>query len=244
MTATQAINVSELTVHHAEPRREPAAELEAQALSWPQRADAIRIVDQPSYDTAVELLRAAKALRNEAEEHHRPMIDAAYKSHKTTLAALKRVDDPLASAETKIKLKIGAWDTWQEQVRLKAEREAREAAELLAAQQLEAELEAIEAAGGKPEEVAAVIAEAERVPVFAPMAQQTYRPAAGISSRSTWSASVYDMPQLIAWLAHHPQYSSLVKVDQAALNNLARSMQSNLNIPGVRVNKGTTVAVR
>lgn len=239
MTPAGTIDVTELLV-----RTPPAVELERKALDWPQRAAAVTIFDQESYDTAAELLKAAKSLRKEAEEHHRPVIAAAHNAHKVAMAALKRVDEPLAVAEGQLKAKIGIWDREQEMRRLEAERKAREEAERKAAEEFEKELEAAEVAGAGPVEVQALIREAERTVVVAPLPQPSYRPAAGISTRANWSATVTNPLEFIRWVGQNPQFSSLLKVDQVALNALARSMQSNLKIPGVRAMQNTTVAVR
>lgn len=240
-TIAPPLDVSDLQVRTTTP---PHVELERQALDWPQRASAVQIIDQASYDQAIELLRAAKALRTAADVHHRPVIDAAYASHKAALAALKRVDEPLAMAETLIKTKVGIWDREQELRRREAERIAREQAERKAAEELEKEIEAIEASGARPEEVAAVIKEAERTVIVSPMAQPTYRPASGVSVRAPWSAVAVNMTLMIEWVAKNPQFSSLLQVNQVALNQLARAQQSNLRIPGVQVRQGTTVVVR
>jgi hypothetical protein len=222
----------------------PLARIEREALTWPQRAAAVQIIDQASYDNAVELLKAAKNLRKEAEEHHRPVIAAALASHKAALAALNRVDDPLEQAERHLKIKIARYTTEQEAKRREAERKAQEEAERKAAEELERELEAIEAAGAEPAEVAAVIAEAERVPVFVPPPPPTYQAAKGVSTRVTWSATVTSQMDLIRWVGQHPEHAGLLTVNQAALNALARSMQSNLNIPGVKATPTSAVSVR
>jgi hypothetical protein len=218
--------------------------LEEEAASWPNQAKALQITDQASYDHAAELVKAVKLLRKEAEEHHRPVISAAHNAHKVAIGALNKIDEPLAQAEAIIKAKVGAWDRDQERRRIEAERVAREEAERIAAEQLERDLEAAEAAGARPEEVTALIVEAERMPVVVPLPQPTYQPAAGISTRVTWAATVTNMSELLKYLAANPQYSSLVMVNQTALNALARAQQSGLRIPGVKVTRGTTVAVR
>jgi hypothetical protein len=219
-------------------------QIETQALSWPERATAVQIVDQPTYDAGIELLKGIKALRDEAEAHHRPGIQAAHHAHKVAVATLQKVTDPLEEAERLIKGKVGIWAQQQERIRAEAERAAHAEANRLQAEAFERELEAAEAAGAGKEEVAALIEEADRTPVIVPLAQPTYQKAKGISTPIQWSAQVVNMREFVNYIAAHPEHAGLLSVNQPALNALARSMKQNLRMPGVRVNQGTGVSVR
>ncbi len=237
------VDVAELTVA-ANMAPPPIQRIEQQALAWPDRAAAVEIKDQPTYDAAVDLLRAVKGLRDEAETHHRPVIDAAHKAHKAALAALKRVDEPLILAEGTIKRKIGAWDQEQERIRKEAELAAQKEAERLHAEQLERELEALEASGAKPAEVKAVIEQAEFTPIVAPRPVQTYQPASGVSTQERWSAEVFNLLELVRFVGANPQFIQLLQVNQTALNTMARAMKQTMNFPGVKVRRDVGVSMR
>jgi len=218
-------------------------EIESRTQTMLQRAQALEIVDQATYDAAVELGRAIKDLRAEAEAHHRPVIQAALEAHRRALEAFRRIDEPLRSAEAEIKRRLAAWTAEQERLRQEAERRAREEAERAAAEALEAQLEQMEAAGAPAEVIQAVIARAESAPVMAPRAAPQYERAPGIAARKTYRAQVVSMIDLIRWVAQNPTHETLLQPNQSALNSLARAQRENLRIPGVRVVVEDTVAI-
>lgn len=215
--------------------------IEEQATQWPDRANAVVIADQKSYNDAVDLTRSIKDLRVAAEQHHRPMIDAAHKAHKAALEGLKRVDAPLESAERIIKSKIAGWDI--EQRRLERERQLVAEAEEKARQDalLEKEIEHMEAAGARVEEVKAVIQQAITMPVIAPPPAPVYQKAKGVTTIETWSAEVYSLIDLVKYVAANPQFVGLLQANQTALNAQARSLKQTMQIPGVKAKRDATV---
>ena len=218
-------------------------EIEQRTQTMLQRAQALEIVDQTTYDAAVELGRAIKDLRAEAEAHHRPVIQAALEAHRRALEAFRRIDEPLRAAEIEIKRRLSAWVAEQERLRQEAERRAREEAERAAAEALEAQLEQMEAAGAPVEVVEAVIRQAEAAPIAAPRVAPQYERAQGIAARKAYRAQVVSMIEFIRWVAANPTHESLLTVNQSALNALARAQRENLRIPGVRVVVEDTVAI-
>lgn len=110
-----------------QPPPAPPIELEQKALTLAERASAITVVDQESYDKAYEVGQIIKALRDEAEAQERPVISLAFATHKAAVAKLKKIDDPLKAAAEAINNKLSAYAA--EQKRLKAEEDARAEAE-------------------------------------------------------------------------------------------------------------------
>ena len=220
-----------------------SSEIERRTQTMLQRAQALEIVDQATYDAAVELGRAIKDLRAEAEAHHRPVIDAALQAHRRALEAYRRIDEPLKAAEAEIKRRLSAWVAEQERLRQEAERRAREEAERAAAEALEAQLEQMEAAGAPAEVVEAVIRQAEAAPVTAPRVAPEYESAPGVAARKTYRAQVVSMIDLIRWVAQNPTHETLLQPNQSALNALARAQRENLRIPGVRVVVEDSIAI-
>ena len=218
-------------------------EIEQRTQTMLQRAQALVIVDQRTYDAAVELGRAIKDLRAEAEAHHRPVIQAALEAHRRALEAFRRIDEPLKAAEAEIKRRLSAWVAEQERLRQEAERRAREEAERAAAEALEAQLEQIEAAGAPVEVIEAVIRRAEAAPVMAPRVAPQYERAQGIAARKTYRAQVISMIDLVRWVAANPTHETLLQPNQSALNALARAQRENLRIPGVRVVVEDSIAI-
>ena len=218
-------------------------EIEQRTQTMLQRAQALVIVDQATYDAAVELGRAIKDLRAEAEAHHRPVIQAALEAHRRALEAYRRIDEPLKAAEAEIKQRLSAWVAEQERLRQEAERRAREEAERAAAEALEAQLERMEAAGAPVEVIEAVIRQAEVAPVMASRVAQQYERAQGIAARKTYRAQVVAVIDLIRWVAQNPTHETLLQPNQSALNALARAQRENLRIPGVRVVVEDSIAI-
>lgn len=217
--------------------------IERKALTITERAAAVVIRDQPSYDGAVELLRGVKALRKEAEDHHRPVIDAAHRAHKAALDALKRIDDPLKQAETQVKGRIGAFDMERERIRRDEQRRLEAEAARLAAEAAEREIEAAEAAGASPAEVAAIIAEAEIAPVVA-VAPPVYQKADGVVVKKSYAPEVVNLVDLVRHVAAHPELSNLLTPNMPALRALVRGAGAQFRMPGVRLVETANVAVR
>ncbi len=213
--------------------------LEERALTFPQRARAISIADQKGYEAAAELLLAIKELRAEGETHHRPMIDAAHKSHKAAIDGLKRVDGPLAEAEGIIKPKISVYLTQQENARLEAERIMRAAQEQAAAEALESSIEAAEADGASREEVSAMIMQPAPVPVV--RAAPTVQAVSGISAAKTYHAEVVSIRELAKAVAEGKAPESWIMANLPMLNGMARSTRGALRVPGVRIIEDTNI---
>lgn len=218
-------------------------EIETRTQTMLERARAIEIRDQETAERAAELARAIKELRTEAEAHHRPVIQAALEAHRRALEAFRRIDEPLKAAEAEIKRRLAAWTAEQERLRIEAERRAREEAERLAAELLEAQIEQMEASGAAPEEIHAVIAGAEAMPVIAPPAPAPPRPQ-GVATRTTYRAEVVSLIDLVRWVATHPEHLNLVSPNQPALNALARAQGAAMQLPGVRVVVENSIAIR
>ncbi len=66
----------------------------------------------------------------------------------------------------------------------------------------------------------------------------------GISMRETWKAEVTDKEALVKFIATNPHLLNLVDVNNSAVNQMAKAMKGNLNIPGVRAYAEKSVAAR
>lgn len=232
-------------VVNVEPPVETGRQLETKALTLSERAALLKIEDQPGYDVAVDFLKGVKALRNEAEAHHRPVIDAAHKAHKAAVDALKRIDVPLEQAERLIKGTMAAWTLEQERIRRAEEDRLRLEQEKAREAELEAQLEQAEAEGANETEVLAMIEQAAMAPAPPPpTVAPVYKPAAGVAVRKTYAAEVTSLRLLIQHVAQRPDLEYLLAADLPKLNQLARMQGVGLRIPGVKVIEKSSVAVR
>lgn len=148
-------------------------------------------------------------------------------------------------------------DRKREMETIRLEAEAKQAAMLLEAEKA---IELAEAAGAKTEEVKAVIAEAERqveavaaeaqavmaeverAPMVVSAVQPAFEKAKGVATRQTHSAEVVNMKALLAYVLANPMYLGLLQVNQPALDQMARTLQSNFKMPGCELRVKTTVA--
>lgn len=187
-------------------------------LEGAERSLKTRMLD---YQTAEE--------RKRREEEARARAEAGKKAAelRARIGAQLRADEERARIETE---------------RLEAERQAALAdGNTVAAAKLESKLE-------KVAEVSAIKqdAAAEQIALVqaAPVAVAVETKVSGISTRTNWKATVTDMATFLSCVSANPQYLNLVKVDEKALNQMAKALKSNLNIPGVKVEEERILASR
>lgn len=211
-----------------------------EALTWPDRARALRITDATSYERAAELLQDIKGLRGKIADTFDPHVTRAHQAHKALLKEKADAEAPLTDAERVIKSALVTYDT--EQARIRREQERR-IAEDLRRQEEQRRIE--EAAAMEQEAVAtgdvALQEEAEALMATPVQASAVVLPTTtpkvqGIVFRETWAAQVHDLGALVAYVAAHPELRHLVMTtpNMVALNQMARSLKSTLRIPGVQ----------
>lgn len=206
------------------------AEVAERALTFPDRASAIRIADAASYQAACEFLKGIKALRAEIADTFQPHITRAHESHKALLKEKADAEAPLAEAERIAKTALVIYDNEQEVIRLAEQRRLQ--AELRRQEEERRLSEAVDAeAAGDTDAADELIDEPVFVPTVA-VAPSTPK-VSGISYRETWSATVTDLPALVKYCAANPGFAALLSANMPALNAQARSLKAQLRIPGV-----------
>ena len=243
-------------------------QLQTQALTWPEQAQAITVADQQTYDQATDLLKGAALLEKEIKNHYGPLKQAAHEAHKKITAAEKTILEPVQRAGTILRGSIGKYVQEQERIRREAERAAREEAIRLERERLAEEARVCEERRRKDEEerLAAATeaesfgasedeinhilesepAEEEYIPppqIIIPKVQ-TYQKAAGMSTRETWHAEITSIRVLAYAIGTGNAALNLILPNMAALNGLARSLKGAMNVPGVKAVAETTTAVR
>lgn len=200
------------------------------AATFPEQARALAITSPERYTAACDFLQTIKALRAEIAETFDPHIKRAYDAHRALCAEKKDAEAPLVDAERIAKAAMVTYEQAQE--RLRREEAARLQAELRKVEEERRLTEAVAAeASGDTEVAEQLLAE----PVFVPTVAvaPTTPKVAGISYRETWSGKLTDIAALIRYAAANPQFMGLLEVNQPALNQLARSMKAQMQIPGV-----------
>lgn len=211
---------------------EPIAELDQKALTLPEKAKAIKVIDQQTYDVAVEELKGIVALRKEIVEHHAPLKAKAHEAHKAICDAEKKLLQPVDLAERTIKSAIGTYESEQRRIEEERQRKIREELERQAAEQIESAAVEAESQGASVEEVAAIIEQPLIVPRVAPA--PTFQRAAGVSTSQTFAAEVFDIKALCKAIGEGKVPANYVSPNMTALNQRARADRQALSIPGVR----------
>ena len=129
-----------------EPEREQIEQIEQSTELIVQRAQALEISSEDSYQLAgVFLTVELKPMLREIADTFGPIVTAANKAHKAALAQKKRHSEPLLKAEAIVKASMGAY--YKEQQEITRQREA----ERLAEARREAEERALAEAAGLEE---------------------------------------------------------------------------------------------
>lgn len=211
------------------------------ALTWPERARAVSVVDASSYASAGELLRGIKALRGEIAETFDPHIKRANEAHRALLEQKRQAETPLTEAERVIKDALIKYDQEQERLRREEQRRLEEEARRQAEQDALDRAAAMEREGREFGDDA-MVQEAQQLveeqlqappPPVATIAKATPK-VAGIVHRTTWSARVVDFHALVKFVASNPSHIGLLVVNQPALNAQARSLKGAMSLPGVQ----------
>lgn len=207
------------------------------ALTYPDQARALTILNTESYQAACEFLKGIKALREEIAETFDPHIKRAFDAHRALCKEKNDAQAPLTEAEGIVKRALVTYDTEQERLRRVEQQRLQDEArrqeeERVLAEAIELEEQAAATGdAGLQAEAAAILEAPVRVQAVAvaPMTPKV----AGIAFRETWSANVTDFHALVKYVAANPQYLGLLQANSAALNGQARSLKGQLRIPGV-----------
>jgi NCAIR mutase (PurE)-related protein len=167
------------------------------------------------------------------------MKQKAYDAYKAILDKKNEVVKPMEAALQSVNRRLGEWAEEQEAERQRLEAEEVERANRQAEKDRQKELKKLRSKGYDEASVQAMATQAV-VPVVREVAP-TYEKG-GLTTRKTYSGAVVDLHALIKFVAKNKRYAYLLKIDQAELNKLVRSMREDCDLPGVRVETNTTVA--
>lgn len=206
-------------------------EIVEKAISIKAKADALVVIDQASYDAADAINKAARDEKKAFHVWYDPIDETSKKSRQAVIAQGKAIDDPLDYVVKVTGAKQAAW--FKAEQAKKAE-EKRIAEEALRKQAEEAQLKAAEqlAAAGM---TAAADAVMESAPVIAKVEIAQPTKAEGVSFRTTYSAEVVSLMELVKSVAEGKTPICYLTADIVSLNGWARSTKGTASIPGVKV---------
>jgi hypothetical protein len=214
-------------------------ELEAQALSVPDRAKGLVIETDEQFVKAGELLKAIKALRAEIDQTFDPIIGKAHEAHKEAIAQKKKVDAPLVEAEGLLKPRIARYLEDQERKRRAEELRLQKLAQEEAERQQLADAALLDDIGETAMANALIEEKVYTPPVVLP---RTAPKIAGITVRETWSAQVVNLMDLVKAVAAGRAPIQALQANTVFLNQQARSLKNAMNWPGVRAVSDSNVA--
>jgi len=191
-------------------------------LDYQSEQEEIRKVEQARLDAIAKAERDRLAAEQAAiQKAAFELAEIARKAAQAEQARLKAIADAAAAAGNAEAAK--AAQEAAERARIVAEEEAqRKAAEA------QAESTAL-----------ALVAQVITAPVVLAPAN-----VAGISTRATYKAECTDLMALVKFIAANPQYVNLVKANDTAINQMAKSMQAAMKVDGIRVFEEKTLAAR
>lgn len=207
-------------------------ELKMQSITLVSAAEAVRIVDQDSYNVACALLLTSiKPFRSRWKAYWEEVKKPAYETYKAIQKKFTDGDEPLERAERSIKAEIAKWDAEQERLRQEKQREAELAARKAEEEERLRIATLAEESGATKEEIDAIVD--APVTVVAPPVEPTYQKASGVSTRENWKCRVVDIKKLCAAIAKGTVPATYVLPNEAVLNARARADKATLNVPGV-----------
>ena len=203
---------------------------EQQSVADLSAARAAKITSEEQYHAAAQLLVAIKNGLKGWLELMEPIRETQHTAWKTTCATIKKVTDPWRQAEDLVIDEMAKWEVLRQE-RHKAEQEA-----LNAQVQKEAEDHVITQAAalaeqGRPEVAEALLAQG---PIVAPVVVPTPPRADGLTQVKRWTAQVTDLMALVREIAAGRQPLSFIEPNLPALNLQAKSLKTELRIPGVK----------
>ena len=178
------------------PETRSLVDIEQQAISIRSEMAAVVIVDQPSYDIAIEKRTSAVSWLKDAEAFFDPAIADAHALHKKLLAQKKTVCEPTEAAIRSINAALLKWDQEQERIRREEQRRLDEEARIKAEEEQLALAEQMEAQGADSETVDSIL-QAPVVVTDVVAAAPTYEKSNQVVYRDNWGGEVTDLFALV-----------------------------------------------
>lgn len=202
---------------------DPITEVVEQNMTLVDRAGSVDVVDERSADDAGRLLMKLNAVIKEIDEARFEITRPLDQAKARAMAQAEAAKAPYIDAKQAVEGSILSFNL-REKARIANERaEAESRAQAAAAE-------------GRLDDANDAILEMEAVP------KKVHR-AAGTQIRETWSATVENVAEFVAWAAEDPARIALyMSVNQQALNAAARSAKGPSPIPGVKFHNTPLVA--
>lgn len=210
---------------------------ETQAVALSQGMEAIRVVDQDSYNQLATLLLEGKAFVKDKTEWFEPIRLLTYGLYQKVL---DRRSGILKGLQYRLDTSTSELARFEREAREADQRRQREADAKQREDEQNRKLEAATAAEavGMSEQAVETILSAPSTAPSATVAPSFQR-VKGLGLRENWAAEVTDLHALVKAVAKDKKLLPLLEANMPALNAQARSLKTAMQIPGVRpINKG------
>ena len=209
-------------------------DLESQALAIVAQGKALTITSPESYQGAWDFLKQLKSMQKAWEDHNAPVVAAAHAAWKAAVAARDKLLTPFGEAERFVKGLIYEYDKAQEAKRQADEKRLQDDATLAAAEQAQH--------AGDHQQAEALLNGQEAVPPV--ILRSTTPKVAGGSVRETWKARVVSFDQLIRAVSDGKAPTTLLMVNQSALDQYAKAVKQSFHVPGCQAYTEGVVSAR
>jgi hypothetical protein len=180
-----------------------------------------------------------KTVIDRATAYFEPLRVAAKETYDAVVKKKNEVVKPAEQALAEVNKKLAEYVMAQEQERRRLEQIETDRANRETEKLRQREVKKLERQGYDAESVQ-LIATQVAVPQVREIAP-TYE-AGAISTRVAYEAEVVDLLALVKFVAKNKRYLYLLEANKTEVNKLARSMREQLDIPGLKLNKKTTIA--
>jgi len=216
--------------------------LETQALSLPEQAKQIQIVDDNSLHKGNEFIHVCRQLRKKIAVTMDPIIKRAHGVHQEALAQKRKLEGPLKQAEEIVGPRIASYKRKiEEEIRAQEEEKERKLAE--EKKKKEEALEkaaALEKAGDKEKadeefEKAEKIEEEEALLAEEPKFKRKAPDTPGTSIRKIWKWRLKNLKEVpIEYL----------KLDEVKIGDAVRTAKGEIEIPGIEIYADDRLSIR
>ena len=189
------------------------------------------IEDEASYLLGVEVYRALKDFEEAAKEEYREEKDLAYKLHKRLCDKEGALLKPIQDAMRRWNVAATAFREREKAKARELERAAQEKADKEAQREVKKEVKVLERHG----ETEAAESLRNQAPVTAPIVQvrAAVPEVRGVSDSKRYKAEVRDLLAMVKGIAGGKVPLKAVTANQSFMNQQARSLEDQLDYPGV-----------
>lgn len=217
-------------------------EQQTEVLRVADEGNALRVVDQQSYDFAAEFLREIKERLKKVASVFDPIQVAQRQAANVTRQQRNRLEEPLLKAKIHIGSETASFTRRMEAEQQELQRQTDEIARKEEEERRIKEAEAAEAAGASKATVTRVLD--QPVPAPRPKVAPVFQKAKGQSVRKNYSAVVESLGALVEAVHKGKVPITALQANQPFLNAQARALKETLNYPGVKLVIDSTTMTR